>query len=316
MIRPRALSGPSTIGIVSPSSPQRDPQRLERGIAYLEGLGHTVVLAPHARSVYAEYLAGTDAERVADIHQMFTDPRIDAIFCARGGYGTPRILDLVDYELIARHPKIFVGFSDTTALQFAIYKKSGLVTFSGALPSVDMADEFDAESEEWFWRVLSSTKPLGQHHQSIPIQMLQAGAVDGVLLPGNLAMIGAILGTDYVPDLRGTIMVVEDIAEETYRIDRMLTQLRLHVKMNLETGGAGLGALCFGQFTPPAQRGNTPHREVLNLLEEQVSWVRGPVLANLMYGHESKKLTLPVGLPVRIHNNISSIDFYTAALTD
>lgn len=316
MILPKALIGPSTIGIVSPSSPQRDPQRLDRGIAYLEGLGHTVVVAPHARSVHAQYLAGTDAERVADIHQMFTDPRIDAIFCARGGYGTPRILDLVDYELIARNPKIFVGFSDTTALQFAIYKKSGLVTFSGVLPSVDMADEFDAESEEWFWRVLSSTKPLGLHHQSIPIQMLQAGAADGVLLPGNLAMIGSILGTDYVPDLSGAIMVVEDIAEETYRIDRLLTQLRLYVKLISDSGAPGLAALCFGQFTPPVHRGNTPHREILDLLEEQVSWIKGPVLANLMYGHESKKLTLPVGLPVRILAHKNAIDFYTAALTD
>ncbi|NQW29863.1 MAG: LD-carboxypeptidase [Ignavibacteria bacterium] len=310
MILPKVLPKKATIGIIAPASPQRDLQRLERGIAYLEGLGHTVVLGNHVHGRFAEYLAGTDAERLSDIHEMFANPAIDAIFCSRGGYGTPRLLDRIDYSLIEKNPKIFVGFSDTTALQFALLKKIGLVTFSGALPSVDMAEDFDAESEEIFWRVLQSTKPLGIINQSYPAKRNKSGSASGTFLAGNLSMMGAIMGTPFMPKLDGTILLVEDIAEETYRLDRLLTQLRLQMLNDNNQPSGELAALCFGQFTMSKNPGNTPHRDVNELIEEQSAWVTGPIISNIMYGHESKKLTLPIGVRVKIHEEVDALDFY------
>ena len=159
--KPSPLPKKGTIGIVAPASPQRDNSRLERGVRYLEQLGYQVRLGDNVHQVHGGYLAGTDEERAADINSMFTDNNIDAIFCSRGGYGSARLLHLIDYAAVRKNPKVFVGFSDITALQNALLTKSGLVTFSGALPSVDMADTIDAETEEWFWRAITSTAPLG-----------------------------------------------------------------------------------------------------------------------------------------------------------
>lgn len=289
---PKRLPQKATIGIVSPASPQRDASRLERGIAYLEGLGHTVVCADHVHSMHGGYLAGTDDQRLADIHTMFSDKRIDAIFCARGGYGSARLLSKIDYALIRKNPKIFVGFSDITALQLALFRKSGLVTFSGAMPSVDMADGFDSHSEEKFWRVLTSTKPLGRLDQHPPLEVLKKGRAEGRLLGGNLSVFTSIVGTPYLPDMRNVVLALEDVAEETYRIDRMLQQLIL----------AGLwdqlGGVVFGQWTQgnPAPGRSTPARDVTEVLRETASLCRGPVVSNFMYGHEAKKFTLPFGV--------------------
>ena len=114
ILKAKPLKDNATIGIISPSSPQRDPARLERGIKYLESLGYRVELSENALKSTAGYLAGTDVERLDDMHAMFADDKIDAIFCARGGYGSPRVLAKIDYELIAKNPKIFAGFSDVT----------------------------------------------------------------------------------------------------------------------------------------------------------------------------------------------------------
>lgn len=289
---PKKLPNKATIGIVSPASPQRDVSRLERGIAYLEGLGHTVVCAPHALSVHAGYLAGTDEQRLDDLHAMFADKRIDAIFCARGGYGSARIIEKLNYGMIRKNPKIFVGFSDITALQMALLRKAGLVTFSGAMPSVDMADGFHPISEEWFWKVLTSVRALGTLKQPWPVQVLQKGSAEGVLLGGNLSVITSMIGSAYVPSLNGAVMVLEDVGEETYRIDRMLQQLVL------SGGWKSLAGVVFGQWTQgvqPAGR-TTPARDVQEVLQEFALRCSGPVLANLMYGHEPLKFTLPFGV--------------------
>jgi len=295
MILPKHLSRKAVIGVISPASPQRDPRRLDRGIAYLERLGHHVVLGANARKTYGGYLAGTDEERVADIHEMFANKQVDAIFCSRGGYGTSRLLPLLNYGLIKRNPKIFVGFSDTTALQLAIYKRTGLVTFLGAMPSVDMADTFDPESEEQFWRILTSTRAVGTIKQSTPMNAVKGGTAEGVLLGGNLSVFTRLIGTPYMPSLRGSILALEDVGEETYRIDRMLMHCELAGIMSHVAG------IAYGQFTQSPQRAsNTPHRDVAEVITERSLSVNGPVLSGLMFGHEAKKLTLPLGAPARM----------------
>ncbi|MBU3740991.1 MAG: LD-carboxypeptidase [Candidatus Kapabacteria bacterium] len=309
MYVPRALPKGGTIGIVSPSSPQRDFARLERGIAYLESIGYRVEVGVNASKVHGAYLAGTDQERLDDLHAMIRDPRIDAIFCARGGYGTPRMLDGLDYSLFRRHPKIIVGFSDVTALQLALWKRLKLVTFSGMLPSVDFADTVDAESEAWFWRVLTSTRPLGTIRQSQPIHRLRSGDAVGPLLPGNLTMISHLLGTPYMPMVKGAVLVLEDVGEDTYRIDRMLTQLRLAGALR------DAAAVGFGSFTQSEQRTtSTPHRPVEEVLSEFAASASGPVISNVMYGHQAKKLTLPVGVRTRISYRLHGMQLMDAAV--
>ncbi len=300
MIRPKALRKNAVIGVIAPASPQRDPDRLTRGVHYLENLGYRVKYGRNIDKRHAGYLAGTDAERLADLHEMFADPQVEAIFCARGGYGSARLLTQVDWDLLRRNPKIFVGFSDLTSLQLAIWKRIRLVTFSGALPSVDMADAMDAETEEWFWRVLTSTSPLGPLTQSVPLRRtrvpdLTASAVRTPLIPANLTVLCSMLGTPWMPSLTNALLVLEDIGEETYRVDRLLTQLRLSGAFDVVSG------IAFGYFT---QKGlpttATPHRDITELLREVQKQTTCPMLTGLMFGHEQKKFTFPVGVSASI----------------
>lgn len=309
MIRPRALPKRATIGIISPSSPQRDEARLYRGIAYLESLGYHVKLGKHVLARHAGYLAGTDRERTQDVHAMFSDPSVDAIFCSRGGYGCARILPLLDYKLIRKNPKIFVGFSDVTSLQLAIWKHARLVTFSGAMPSVDMADAFDPLSEEFFWRVLTSRKAVGLLRQPWAMHTAQSGDANGPLLGGNLSVLTSVLGTDYMPSLRGSVLALEDVGEATYRIDRMLTQLRLATRRARPAG------IVYGFWSQDArQHGTTPHREISEVINDRLDLTRGPVLSGLMYGHESTKFTLPFGVHATVNGGKGLLRLTEAAV--
>jgi muramoyltetrapeptide carboxypeptidase len=226
---------------------------------------------------------------------MFADKRIDAIFCARGGYGSSRLLNRLDYGLIRRNPKILVGYSDITSLQLALWQKARLVTFSGAMPSVDMVENIDPLSEEQFWRVLTSRRPLGRLRQPWPTATLQSGDAEGRLLGGNLSVLVSLLGTDYMPSLRGSILALEDIGEETYRIDRMLVQLMLATPRRRPAG------IAYGFWSQSARPlGSTPHREITEVLEERRDLSRGPIIADFMYGHERTKFTLPFGVRTRL----------------
>lgn len=309
MIRPRALPKRATIGIISPSSPQRDEARLHRGIAYLESLGYQVKLGRHVLARHGGYLAGTDRERAQDIHTMFADTSVDAIFCSRGGYGCARILPLLDYRLIRKNPKIFVGFSDVTSLQLAIWKHARLVTFSGAMPSVDMADHFDPLSEEFFWRILTSRKAAGPLRQPWPLHTVRQGNAEGPLLGGNLSVLTSILGTNYMPSLRGSVLALEDVGEATYRIDRMLTQLALATRRTRPSG------ILYGFWSQDArQYGTTPHREVSEVIHDLLDLTRGPVLSELMYGHESTKFTLPFGVRAAVDGSKGLVRLTEAAV--
>lgn len=291
---PPILQFGDTIGVISPASPQRDEQRLHAGVQYLKNQGFTVKLGDNALSRYGGYLAGTDEERAADIMTMFCDPSIQAVFCARGGYGTPRILSHLDYDLIARHPKIFVGFSDTTALQSALYTYAGLVTFSGAMPSVDMV-EFDPWSEKVFWQALMSAEALGELQQPTPIEPLIAGQARGRLMGGNLSMLASLCGTPFAPDWQDCILLCEDVGEEPYRVDRLFTQLC----------NAGvfdqIAGIAFGQFTDSSQRPTSvPQRSVQEICQEFAVMAQKPAIMNLQYGHTSQKWTLPIGVLAEI----------------
>ena len=158
IIKPQALRRGDIIGICAPASPPSSEDKITKGIAYLERLGYHVQLG---RSVYHKhgYLAGSDSQRASDLNELFVNPKVKAIFTVRGGYGVHRILPLLNYNLIKRNPKILVGYSDISALQLALFTKTGLVTFSGPMVAVEMASGLKGETEEFFWRCLPLQNP-------------------------------------------------------------------------------------------------------------------------------------------------------------
>jgi len=308
--KPARLQKGDLIGIISPASPIADTSRIDRGVRYLERLGYEVVVGSNVQKTRG-YLAGTDNERLDDLHAMFSDKRVRAIICVRGGYGTPRLLPLVNYRLIAQNPKILVGFSDITALQLAIWKKCRLITFHGPMLGVDMAEEFDPFTEEMFWRSVTSPKKIGTLTFDAVSQptAIHAGKSKGRLLGGNLSLIISILGTPYQPDFAGSILFMEETAEEPYRIDRMITQLR-NARVLKKTN-----AILAGQFLDCAQK--DPHKPSLSLEEifsEFGGIVGKPFLMNLPFGHQKKKMTIPVGLAAGVDASARTLAYLESAV--
>ena len=223
---PRRLCPGDLIGLVAPASPVADPSRVEAGVRYFERHGYRVRVGEHAAGVHG-YLAGPDRERAADLEAMFLDPEVRAVISLRGGYGATRLLPLLDFELFRRNPKILSGFSDITALQLALWHHCRLVTFHGPMAAVDFGGTVDSATEASFWDAVSGAGAPRQLPLGAPgtLRVLVEGEASGPLLGGNLSLMAALAGTPYMPDFSGTIVVIEDIGEEPYRVDRMLTQL-------------------------------------------------------------------------------------------
>jgi muramoyltetrapeptide carboxypeptidase len=223
---PRLRRG-DVIGLVSPASAPQPPEKIQKAVLYFESLSYRTKVGTHATDLHG-YLAGKDSDRAEDLNAMIRDPEVRAIFATRGGYGSPRLLNLIDYSALKRTPKIIVGFSDITALQSAVFRKTGLITFSGPLPAVEFGSPPDPYTEENFWRVLTSSNRVGELRNP-PDQSLDCSGdikVEGFLLGGNLSLIVSLLGTAFSPSYRNSILVLEDVGEEPYRIDRMFTHLR------------------------------------------------------------------------------------------
>lgn len=298
LIRPPRLRKGDLIGVVAPASPQRDDERLKSGMRYFESLGYNVLPGEHLWKRHG-YLAGTDEERLADLNGMIRDPRVRMIIAGRGGYGVTRLLERIDYAALRRDPKIIVGFSDLTALCCALLVKSRLTSFSGAMLGVDFWDtgNLDPLMEDTFWRAVTSPRPLGRIRQpeGSPIVPLSPGSAEGWLLAGNLTLLASITGTPYLPKPDGAVLLVEEIGEEAYRVDRLLSQL-----YNAGIFGK-INGLALGAFT-----GTKPTRvsvEPLPMEEvfaEYIGRAGVPAIGDLLYGHITTKLTLPVGVHVKI----------------
>ena len=306
--KPKGLRRGDLIGLVTPASTATDPARIERGVQYLERLGYHVLLAPNANRMRG-YLAGTDEERASDINSLFANPEVSAVFCIRGGYGSPRILSLLDYRLIARNPKIFVGYSDITAMQLAFWKKCRLVTFQGPMVSSDFGETVDPYAEEWFWKTITSTKAIGRLDIGSDSKTLRPGKARGRLLGGNFALLAALLGTKYQPDFTGSLLFLEDTDEEPYRIDRMFTHVR-HASILDHSK-----ALILGQFSNSDPSDPTkPSLTLAEVLDDATSWTEIPVLANLPFGHIPRKLTIPLGVNARLDAGGRTLDLTESAV--
>lgn len=306
-IRPAALRPGSLVGICAPSGSLSDPERLPKAVAALESLGFRVRASSGSAESYG-YLAGSDELRAREFTELFEDPDIEGIFCLKGGYGTPRILDRIDWARIAAHPKVFVGYSDITALHIALQRYCGFATFHGPMPSSDMLPALDAFSAESLLRAVFGTAPLGEvgNTPGRETECLVPGVAEGPLVGGNLSLVAATTGTPWQIDARGAILFLEDIDEAPYRIDRMLTQLRL----------AGILDACagfvFGDWkncAPGEGKKSLSLREVFADILPKGK----PVLANLGAGHCDPKVTLPLGVRVRLDAGTRSLRYIESA---
>lgn len=303
MIKPPKLKIGDTIGIPSPASPVNS-KKLKRGVLKLNKLGYKVVLD---KNVLAKrgFLAGEDKIRADALNKMFGNKKIDAILCSRGGYGTLRILDLLDYNKIKKNPKILVGFSDITALHLAINKKCNLVTFHGPMVAGDFS-KLSTYNKTYFFKAVSQTNPIGKIQNSKRIgnwKVIAAGKASGKILGGNLTLICRLMGTDYEPDFKDKILFLEDINSEPYQIDSLLAQLQLAGVLDKVKG------VVIGEFFNfgPRKKEDSSSRQIF---EDYFKDRPYPVIYPVSCGHGKDKITIPLGAKVTIDTSkkLFSID--------
>ncbi|MCK9209792.1 MAG: LD-carboxypeptidase [Ignavibacteriaceae bacterium] len=309
--KPQSLRNGDTIGIISPASSPDDLSRINKGVAYFERLGYQVEVGKNVGK-YSGYLAGSDEERVEDLHAMFADNKIKAIICVRGGYGSPRLLDKIDYRIIRKNPKIFVGYSDVTALQLAFFHKANLVTFAGPMLAVDFHSEINRYTEENFWRTITSTKKMGKVilPEGETLQSIKKGKADGEIIGGNLSLILSLLGTPFLPKLKNKILFFEDIDEAPYKIDRMLNQLLISGILEKLSG------LLLGEFSDCVEKDVDKKTLTLDeVLQNYLGDLPFPVIKNFPHGHRKANYTIPFGIRTKINADKSYVEFLESAVT-
>ncbi|MCB1654891.1 MAG: LD-carboxypeptidase [Pseudomonadales bacterium] len=281
-----ALPAGGVIALIAPAGPAE--LDLELATQWMAARGYQLRVLP---GVWEKdgYLAGSDAVRLRDLHDAFADESVDAIFCLRGGYGSPRLLAGIDFALLRRNPKPFVGYSDITALHLAITRYAGFVTFHGAMLNADLLGNKLEPTESGLWQMLSGQQsPVLEHPQAFTLTTLAPGSASGRLLGGNLSMICATIGSAFELDDEGIILFIEDVNEPLYRVDRLLTHLRLAGKLNRLRG------VLVGDFA------GVDSVALHRLLQQELGPLGIPVLAGWRSGHCNPNLTLPLGAQVRL----------------
>lgn len=305
--RPKALRRGDTISVIAPAGPVVR-ERIEKAFEFLRARGYRI--KTHGE-VFRKtgYLAGDDSTRAGELMAAFADPESTAVWCARGGYGVSRILSRLDYDLIARHPKVFVGFSDITGLHLAFQNLTGLVTFHG--PNLQdgfgAAEPMSPTTEAALWKSIAAD---GEHTTGmqlstyaedavagVSIQALVPGIANGRLTGGNLSVLAGLVGTPYDVDTEGRILFLEDVNEPVYRVDRYLSQLALAGKLKA-AAGILLGSFNFDEADP-----NETPEKMNALLAEYFGPLEVPVLTGLPAGHQRENWALPIGGLVEVNAN-------------
>lgn len=286
------------IGVAAPASPF-DRECFDAGVKILEEMGFDVVCPKGIFSRHG-YLAGTDAHRLAIIHSLFADKMIKAIWCARGGYGSMRLLPHLDVELIRRNPKVLIGCSDITAVLNFLYAQCGMVSFHG--PMIITLSRADKRSIDSLKSALTG-KQLITISADAPITYV-SGCSTGPVSGGNLSTLSHLLGTPFFPDFSGSIVFMEDVGEKPYRIDRMLTQLILSGCFDHAAG------ICLGHFH---NCGET--EKIHQVLIERLSSLSIPVLAGFPAGHDMPSLVVPIGLVARLDTVAGSLSYLESAMS-
>ena len=306
LVKPPRLRPGDTVGLINPASANFLQEEVDIVVESLAALELKVKRGAHMMDRYG-YLAGRDRDRAADVNTMFADPEVKAVLAVRGGWGCARILPHLDYDLIRRNPKILLGYSDVTALHLAVHARTGLVTFHGPVGvsswtpfSVDHARRvlFDGEALTLANPVEEGDTLARTEHRT---RTIAPGRARGPLLGGNLTVLCNVLGSPYVPAWEGAVFFVEDVDEEIYRVDRMLTQLALAGVLGQVRG------FVFGTCTecgPGSGYGSLTLEEVL---ADHVLPLKVPAWSGAVIGHVDKQFTLPVGLPVEIDAEAATI---------
>lgn len=310
VLKPKALRRGDVVGLVSPAGAVWESVRIDHAVRYLEGRGYRVEVGAHARGNDGAF-AASDADRLADLNAMFREPRIRAVFATRGGYGMARLLEGIDYAAVRRDPKIVVGYSDITALQLGLWRRTGLVTFSGPLAAVEFAAGPDPYTEEQFWRLVTSSKVPGRLEMPAGAAPVTGcgGVAEGVLLGGCLSLVASLLGTRFSPRYAGSILFLEDVHEHIHRIDRLLVQLRLAGVLR-QANGIVLGEFTGATAAVPAR----PSHSLAQTLESALAGLGIPRINGFPYGHIPRKATLPIGLRARLDADRGSLGFLESAV--
>lgn len=299
-VRPRRLQPGDTVGLVNPAGALWEPVNADIAAESLAVLGFKTKRGANLL-VRRGYFAGTDEQRAADLNAMFADPEVRAIHCVRGGWGCARVLPLLDWPMIAKNPKILLGYSDITALLLSLHARTGLVTFHGPVA----ASQWNPFNVGYMKRVLQegeavtfeNLKEIDEDDLTVVenrVQTLHPGTARGRLLGGNLTVLTSLLGSGYLPDWDGCILFLEDVEEAPYRIDRMLTQLRL----------AGIlqkaRAVIWGHCTDCSPGEGYGSLTVSEVLRDHIGPLKVPSWQGAMIGHIDRQLTLPVGAEVEV----------------
>lgn len=313
--KPRVLKAGDTVALITPSTSVSDPEDLLLARRTVEYFGLKPKLGRNVGKKNG-YLAGTIQERVDDLHAAFSDPEVKAIFCTRGGYGAAMLLDKIDFGLIARNPKIFAGYSDITALHLGIHQKAGMVTFHGPVALSSFSDY----TVEHFRRAILSSQPIGtlaNPRESNPLRpryltrTMSGGKATGQLIGGNLTLIATTMGTPWEIQTDGKLLFLEDVDEQPYSMDRMLTQLRLAGKFR------NIRGLILGQCTDCRPRDYKPSFNSTLSLGEVYDQVLGdlkvPVVSGMTIGHTSDQLTLPLGVRATLDADAATLTIEEAA---
>ena len=299
-VKPKALEPGDTIMFVAPAG-ELIEERIQLAAERLREMGFKVIVPDDLFRVRG-YLAGPDERRAEELMQAFTDPEVDAIFPGTGGYGTMRILELLDYEKIAANPKVFIGFSDITGLHLALQAKCGMVTFHSPNPSWGLGNEQNLHpfSAKYFWRNLLEEQNraeqgfLYEMPDDDPIHAVSAGVGEGPLTGGNLSLVAALTGTEYAIDTAGKVLFLEDVREAPYRVDRMLCQMRLAGALDQPA------AVILGKFTRSNPDPGESSLGIEEVFDDYFADAPYPVIKNFSMGHTLRNATLPVGARVRV----------------
>ncbi|WP_409291908.1 LD-carboxypeptidase [Peribacillus sp. SCS-37] len=299
-IKPGRLQAGDCVGIIAPASPP-DQESLQRSLSFLEGLGLKVKMGRYVKKEYG-YLAGADAERLEDLHEMFLDDEVKAVICAGGGYGTARIASEIDYSIIKAHPKIFWGYSDITFLHTAIYQETGLVTFHGPMLASDIGKQDVHQDSKASFEQLFNGEGFVYSEQISRLETLVEGKAEGLFCGGNLSLMASSIGTPFEIDTKDKIVLIEDINEEPRAVDSMLNQLYMAGRL---TGAAGF---VIGNFN------NCVSERKLSLsldevLDHYFKLAGKPCLKGFLIGHCSPHYAVPLGVHALLDTRDKSVAF-------
>ncbi|QVK18132.1 LD-carboxypeptidase [Mycoplasmatota bacterium] len=289
MLKGKALKKGDTLGIINISSVgSLNEDRVDGIIKKLKDMGFNVVVGKSCYERYG-YLAGSDETRVNDLNNMFANDQVDGIVCIKGGYGAIRVLDKIDYDLIKKHPKFFIGYSDVTAAHIALNQKANLVTFHGPMLIGEFERGISKDSYQYAKALLTGKEKVSYiNPDNEELVCVVEGEIKAPIIGGNLSVLVSTLGTDYEIDTKGKILFFEEINEEVYRIDSMLAHLRLMHKLEECSG------FIIGKFTKCLEEENGFTIE--DLIKQYIKPLNKPTIANFQAGHVSPNYMIPFGV--------------------